>query len=130
MTIRIGGSYKLLDSEFNRLTVNLDLQKELVDRYEDGRAMPFYIAMFTSWTNNPMENEIQGIIPNIGMEYWYSTLVGLRMGYYYDKLGQRFPWTFGFSLAYSSYRFDFGYVSAGENHPLTDTMMFSLNLGL
>ncbi len=138
MTIRIGGSYKLLDSEFNRLTVNLDLQKELVDRYSDGRAMPFYIAMFTSWTNNYGDdpdfggwgNEIKGIIPNIGMEYWYSTLVGLRMGYYYDKLGQRYPWTFGFSLAYSSYRFDFGYVSAGENHPLTDTMMFSLNLGL
>ncbi len=130
MTIRVGASYKVLNSEFNRLTVNLDLQKELVDRYDDGRAVPFYLALFTSWTNNDLENEIQGVIPNIGVEYWYSTLVGLRMGYYYDYLGDRFPLTFGFSLAYSSYRFDFGYVSAGEGHPLTDTMMFSLNLGI
>ncbi len=134
MTIRVGASYKLLDSDFNRLTFNLDLQKELVDRYEggvnDGRAVPFYIALFTSWTNNDLENEVQGVIPNVGMEYWYSDLVGLRMGYYFDYLGDRKPVTFGFSLAYSSYRFDFGYVSAGEGHPLTDTMMFSLNLGI
>lgn len=130
MTIRIGASYKVVNTEFNTLTVNLDLQKELVDRYDDGRAVPFYIALFTAWTNNDLQNEIDGIIPNIGLEYWYSHLVGLRMGYYYDKLGDRYPLTFGFSLAYSSYRFDFGYVSAGEGHPLTDTMMFSLTLGL
>lgn len=130
MTIRIGTSYKLLNSDFNRLTINFDLQKELVDRYDDGRAMPFYIALFTAWTNNDLQNEIDGIIPNVGVEYWYSDLVGLRMGYYYDKLGDRQPVTFGFSLAYSSYRFDFGYVSAGEGHPLTDTMMFSLTLGI
>jgi hypothetical protein len=130
MTIRVGASYKILDSEFNRLTLNLDLQKELVDRYDDGRAVPFYIALFTSWTNNELQNEVDGVIPNVGLEYWYSDLVGLRMGYYYDKLGDRKPVTFGFSLAYSSYRFDFGYVSAGEGHPLTDTMMFSLTLGI
>ncbi len=130
MTIRVGASYKLIDTEFNTLAVNLDLQKELIDRYDDGRAVPFYIALFTSWTNNDFENEVEGVIPNIGMEYWYSQMVGLRLGYYYDKLGDRFPVTFGFSLAYSSYRFDFGYVSAGEGHPLTDTMMFSLTLGL
>ncbi|MFH1861768.1 MAG: PorV/PorQ family protein, partial [bacterium] len=126
MTIRVGGSYKIINNEFNRLIVNLDFQKELVDRYDDGRAMPFYLALFTSWTNNELQNEIEGVIPSIGLEYWYSTLVGLRMGYYHDILGDRFPVTFGFSLAYSSYRFDFGYVSAGEGHPLTDTMMFSL----
>ncbi|MCX6640178.1 MAG: PorV/PorQ family protein [bacterium] len=130
MTIRIGASYKLIDNEFNRLIFNLDAQKELVDRYDDGRAVPFYIALFSAWSNNPIANEIDGIIPNFGVEYWYSNLVGLRMGYYYDKLGDRKPITFGFSLAYSSYRFDFGYVSAGEGHPLTDTMMFSLTLGI
>jgi len=134
MTIRVGGSYKIFDSEFNRLTVNLDFQKELVDRYEggikDGRAVPFYLALFTAWTNNDLQNEIEGIIPSIGVEYWYSDLVGLRMGYYHDILGDRYPVSFGFSLAYSSYRFDFGYISAGEGHPLTDTMMFSLNLGI
>ncbi len=130
LTIRVGASYKLIDSDFNKLTVNVDLQKELVDRYDDGRAVPFYIAMFTAWTNNPMENEIEGVISNLGVEYWYQSLVGLRMGYYYDKLGDRFPMSFGFSLGYSSYRFDFGYISAGEGHPLTDTMIFTLNLGL
>lgn len=130
MTIRVGASYRLLDSEYNKLSVNLDLQKELVDRYDDGRAMPFYLALFTSWSNNDLQNEIDGIIPNIGIEYWYSTLVGLRMGYYYDKLGDRNPMTFGFSLGYASYRFDFGYVSAGEGHPLTDTMIFCFVLGI
>jgi hypothetical protein len=38
--------------------------------------------------------------------------------------------TFGFSLGYASYRFDFGYVSAGEGHPLTDTMIFCFMLGI
>ncbi|TKJ41805.1 hypothetical protein CEE37_04350 [candidate division LCP-89 bacterium B3_LCP] len=130
MTIRIGGSYKLMNSEFNELIVNLDFQKELVDRYDDGKAVPFYIAMFSSWSNNDLTNEIEGVIPNIGMEYWYNRMVGLRLGYYHDILGDRFPLSFGFSLKYSSYEFDFGYVSAGEGHPLTDTMMFSLSLGI
>jgi hypothetical protein len=130
MTIRVGGSYKLVDNEFNRLSVTMDLEKELVDRYDDGRAVPFYIALFSSWSNNEFQNEIDGIIPHVGMEYWYSNLVGLRMGYYHDVLGQRYPMTFGFSLAYSSYRFDFGYISAGKESPLTNTMIFSLNLGL
>ncbi len=130
MTIRIGASYKILDSDFNELILNFDLQKELVDRYDDGKAVPFYIALFSAWANNPLENEIEGIIPNIGIEYWYDRMVGLRMGYYHDILGDRYPLTFGFSLKYSSYEFDFGYVSAGEGHPLTDTMMFSLSLGI
>jgi len=39
-------------------------------------------------------------------------------------------WAFGVGLKYSIYQFDFGYVSAGQGHPLNDTMRFSLSFGL
>ena len=57
---------------------------------------------------------VQSLIWNIGAEYWYSTLVGLRGGYWNDDLGKVFPYTFGVSLKYSTYRFDFSYLSAGK----------------
>jgi hypothetical protein len=39
------------------------------------------------------------------------------------------PITFGFGIRYSLYELDFGYIAAGEGHPLTDTMRFSLQIG-
>jgi hypothetical protein len=57
-------------------------------------------------------------------------LLALRAGYHYDEIGKVKYFSAGAGLKYSLYRLDFGYVSAGEGHPLSDTMRFSLTFGI
>jgi hypothetical protein len=123
--LKLGVAYRIIDQEYNKLTVDTDINKELVVRHNDGTSDEFYTAMFTSWGDGDL---IKSIIWNIGAEYWYGNLVGLRVGYWNDDLGKVFPVTFGVSLQYSVYRFDFSYLNAGENQPLTDTMRYSLSV--
>lgn len=125
--LKVGFAYKILDQEYNHLTIASDLNKELVRKYKTGRTDEFYEALFTAWQDEAL---IKTLIWNVGMEYWYTTLVGLRAGYWNDHLGKVFPYTFGVSLKYASYRFDFSYLTAGTNHPLTDTMRYSLTVEL
>lgn len=124
--LKFGFAYDLVDSPYNTFTLVGDVDKELVRVYDDGDHDPFYIAMFTSWADGPF---FESLIYHVGAEYWYSDLVALRIGYWNDELGNVKPLTFGASLKYSLYRFDFSYVSAGESHPLSDTMRFSLSIG-
>jgi long-subunit fatty acid transport protein len=126
--LKLGVAYKIMETEYNRITLTADVNKELVTKNDDGTSDPFYLAMFTSWYNDPFEDELEEFIWNVGVEYWYSTLVGLRAGYWHDSLGEVFPLTFGVSLQYSVYRFDFSYLSAEEGHPLQDTMRYSLSI--
>jgi len=63
---------------------------------------------------------------NGGSEYWYADLLALRAGYLYDKFGEVSTATFGAGLQYHVFRFDIGYMTAQEGHPLADTMRFSL----
>jgi len=127
--LKVGFAYKLLDMEYNKITVTADFNKLLVRRYKDGTSDPFYKAIFTSWTDEPIKQEMKRVISHVGAEYWYSDLVALRVGYWYDEIGNVKPTTFGAGLKYSLYRFDFGYIAAGEGHPLSDTMRFSLTIG-
>lgn len=124
--LKVGFAYHLVDTEYNRLTLVGDVDKELVRRDEDGDSDPFYVAMVTAWGDGPL---FRTMIYHVGAEYWYTDLVALRVGYWNDDLGKVKPITFGASLKYSLYRFDFSYVSAGEGHPLQDTMRFSLTIG-
>ena len=125
--LKVGFAYKIVDQEYNKLTIASDLNKELVKRHASGRCDNFYEALFSAWNDDAL---VRTIIWNVGAEYWYSKLVGLRAGYWNDHLGKVFPYTFGVSLSYSSYRFDFSYLTAGQNHPLTDTMRYSLSVDL
>ncbi len=119
---RIGFAYRAVDQEFNRLTIALDMNKLLVNKNDDGTSDSVAKALFTSWSNNDY-------IYNLGAEYWYANLIALRAGYNYDDAGNVKYLTIGAGLRYSVYQFDFGYISAGENHPLSDTMRFSLTIG-
>lgn len=125
--LKFGAAYHVIDTEFNKLTIVGDIDKELVRKYDDGTSDPFYVALVSSWLDEPL---LQEMIYHVGLEYWYTNLVGLRVGYWNDQQGKVKPLTFGASLQYAVYRFDFSYVSAGEGHPLTDTMRFSFTLGL
>ncbi len=75
-----------------------------------------------------INDELDKLVHNFGMEYWYSTYFALRAGYYYDKTGKIENPTFGVGLRFGGYGFDFGYTSGEPGHPLTNTMRFSLNM--
>ena len=127
---RLGLSYELIKQEYNSLVIATEVDRLLVSQDADGKAAPVYEAIFTAWSDEAMSDEMKHMIYNIGAEYWYNNFVALRAGYHYDQDGNVKYATFGAGLKYSSLNLDFGYVSAGEGHPLSDTMRFSLGLNL
>jgi len=119
---RAGFAYRLVDQEFNRLTIVTDVNKLLVNKNDDGTSDSVLKAFTTAWSNNDY-------IFNVGAEYWYANLIALRAGYNYDDAGNVKYLTVGAGLRYAIYQFDFGYISGAENLPLSDTMRFSLTVG-
>ena len=108
---------------------------------------PFYKAIFSSWS--PIEvrsnalnaeteeyetiNALEQLIISTGFEYWYNKLFALRAGYFYENPynGDRQFLTFGAGIRYNIVGVDFSYVYAlEENHPLANTMRFSLLIDL
>jgi hypothetical protein len=219
----LGFNYKVLNSEYNKLSVVWDINKLLVSSYpdmdwdgdgiiggydEDGNEStknsfynndgkqetahtdPLYLALFTSWVDDwllggdidmaaagnladgviggwnwvdnnndgkidvdegemiesdggeynefgqkevgsgdarSINNELNQIVHNFGLEYWYSNVFAIRLGYIYDYNGKLFNPTMGVGLRYGGYGFDFGYTFGEPGHPLENTMRFSLN---
>jgi len=129
--LRLGFSYYLLKQEYNSLVISTEFDRLLVSIPKRGeRPDPFYKALFTSWNDEKFNQELKHIIANVGAEYWYNNLLALRAGYHYDEIGKVKYISAGAGLKYSLYRLDFGYISAGEGHPLSDTMRFSLTFGI
>jgi len=106
---------------------------------------PFYKAIFTSWApirvlssavNDDEEDyETLGVfkqlLVSVGFEYWYNDLFAARGGYFYENPynGNREFLTFGAGIRYNIVGVDFSYIYAlEENHPLANTMRFSLLL--
>lgn len=128
--LRLGFSYQLVKQEFNSLILTTEFDRLLVTPKKRGKADPVFKALFTSWNDESFKQELRHIIINGGAEYWYNNLLGLRAGYHYDEVGKVKYVSFGAGLKYALYRLDFGYISAGEGHPLSDTMRFSLTIGI
>jgi hypothetical protein len=126
--LKIGFAYRLLDLEYNRLTLSIDTNKLLVVKHGN-KTDPFYKAIFTAWTDGSAREQLRRLISSFGVEYVYNNMIFLRAGYYYDEEGKvKYP-SFGAGLQYSTFRFDFAYVAAEQGHPLSDTMRFSLSAG-
>lgn len=126
MNWRMGFSYRLMDSQYNKFTINADMNKVL-----DKRDDPFYKRVITSWYDRPFSEELDSTIFNVGAEYTYFNLLSLRGGYYYDKEGKMMGPSFGAGIQYTfaqryKLSFDFAFQHAGE---LTDfNKTFSLGL--
>ncbi|MBO62901.1 MAG: hypothetical protein CMG33_05180 [Candidatus Marinimicrobia bacterium] len=75
-----------------------------------------------------LTDELDKLVHNAGIEYWYGKYFAMRSGYYYDKTGKISNPTFGIGLRFAGYGFDFGYTYGEPGHPLTNTMRFSLNM--
>jgi hypothetical protein len=132
--LRLGFGYDIVKTDFNNMTITLDLAKLLVRRLDQGQSDPLYRAMFTSWTGG-FGNVMRSIQTSVGAEYWYGKpkLIGLRGGYFYEDPshgGRKFI-TLGAGLRYSLYGFDFSYISTIEqNHPLANTLRFTLSVNI
>lgn len=136
---RLGFAYKILDDEFNSLIYTLDFSKLLVSR-DTSSSAEFYEAVFTAWGDDPINEELRDIVTSTGLEYWYGTpgdfLFALRTGFFYEdpSYGNRKFLTFGAGIRYDIYGFDFSYITTsvfkdGENHPLSDTLRFTVLIG-
>lgn len=119
--IRVGLAYRLLDQQYNKITLAFDVNKLMVNRSAEGPDS-VWKSMVTAWGNDDY-------ILNMGGEYWYADLIALRAGYNHDPAGNVKFLSFGAGLRYAIYQFDFAYVAAPEGHPLSDTMRFSLIIG-
>ncbi len=139
---RLGFAAKIFEDEYNSLTYTLDFSKLLVDRSTDSTKdrKPFYEAVFTAWGDQSFGNELRDVITSMGVEYWYGIpeefMFALRAGYFYEdpSYGNRKFATFGAGIRYDLYGFDFSYlttslVGGDENHPLAETLRFSLLIG-
>jgi hypothetical protein len=125
--LRVGLGYKILDDEYNNLQLGADFSRLLVRRHDDGTSDPFYRALFSAWSDG---SGLAKVIVSGGAEYWYGSprLIALRIGYFYENpnYGNRKFMTFGAGIRYDIYGFDFSYISAADNHPLSDTIRFTL----
>jgi len=127
--LKLGLACRILDSEYNKLTVAFDTNRMLVVRHEDGTSDPFYKAIFSAWGDGSFGQQMSQMISSVGAEYNYNNLLYLRAGYYYDYEGKvQYP-TFGAGLGIWIFRLDFAYDAAPQGHPLSDTMRFSLTVG-
>ena len=137
---RLGFAYRIFADEFNSLTYTLDFSKLLVSRDSSGHSKEFYQAIFTAWGDKPFSEELRDIVTSMGLEYWYGQpgdfLFALRTGFFYEdpSYGNRKFITFGAGIRYDIYGFDFSYISTdvfkgGENHPLSNTLRFSVLIG-
>jgi len=127
--LRLGFGYRVLNDEYNQLTASLDFSRLLVRRYSDGTSDALPKSLVTAWGDGGFKK----VIVSAGMEYWYGApkLIALRIGYFYENpnFGNRKFLTFGAGIRYDIYGFDFSYISAGTDHPLSDTIRFSLLIG-
>ncbi|MGE5480530.1 MAG: PorV/PorQ family protein [Chloroflexota bacterium] len=119
--LRLGAAYTLVKDEFNDLKVSADVSKLLVRRDSAG---PDVIpkSLVTAWEN-------PGVELGMGAEYWYQGVVAFRAGYFTEPstLGNRKYWNFGAGLKYDIFKVDMSFINTiEENHPLANTMRFSL----
>ncbi len=154
---RLGFAVRVFEEEFNSLTYTLDFSKLLVDKgnasTDQGlfggdttrtgsttERKDFYEAIFTAWGDQPFSEELRDIVTSMGLEYWYGKpedfMFALRAGYFYEdpSFGNRKFITLGAGIRYDIYGFDFSYITTdvfkdGENHPLSDTLRFTLFIG-
>ena len=119
--LRLGASYRAYEDEFNDLTIAADFGKVLVRRDSSG-SDPIPLSFVTAWDNSGAEF-------SIGTEYWYQQVIAFRLGYFTEpaSIGNRQFYNLGVGFRYDIFKLDFGYiVTVEDNHPLANTMRFSL----
>ena len=107
MNLRMGFSYRMLESKYSKFCINADMNKLLANRD------PLYQRIFTTWTDDFKDGdfdslsdfnnsiEIKEIIWGVGGEYTYLDLLSLRSGYILDRAGDLKGFSFGAGFHYT-----------------------------
>ena len=135
--LRLGFAADFVKSEFNQFTWTLDVNKLLISRTNLKADDPF-TAIGKTWTtkangdSKAFSDVIKEFTFGTGFEYWYSKIIALRAGYFYEDpgMGNRNFLTFGAGVRYDIYGFDFSYISdlSDEKSPLAETLRFTLQV--
>ncbi len=134
LTWRLGLAYELLSLADYRWTIAADYNRETIYDDDKGNPEPFYIACWKSIANpdkkdtkglETAKNSIMQGVFNVGTEFIYSNTIALRLGYLYDRTGQRQEVDFGFGFMLSDMlQFDFATIKdVGENDGVRDGQM-------
>ena len=107
--LRFGIAYTPLRTTYNRLTLAVDLSKDLIELGKESTS-----------------DELNEVIRKVGIEYSYSDFIFLRAGYIDDKEGALFYPTFGAGLHYANLQFDFAYIPKRENLTLSNILRIAL----
>jgi len=142
--LRIGGGFDFILDSFNKVSLNLELNKLLVPtpsisvnndgqppyRQED---VSFFSGMFKSFGDAPggFSEELKEYTWAFGAEYMYEDAFALRAGYFNesDLKGARKYFTLGTGFKFKSTRLDISYLfnASDINNPLENTLRFSLS---
>ncbi len=156
--LRLGSALTLNLDPYNSLTFALDINKLMVPtppvyQFEDDGSIsldsqgdpiiregkdptrPYLSATFGSFGDAPdgFGEEIKEMVINFGAEYWYNKVFAARLGYFYEnpEKGDRKYFSLGVGFRYQKFGLDAAYlVPQTRNHPLAETLRFSLSFNL
>ena len=131
----LGGDVTLQFDEYNKLSINLDLNKLLVPTPDSSgayRSEGVIEGMLKSFGDAPggAKEELREIMISTGAEYWYKELFSVRAGFFHeDKTkGARQFLTAGLGIKYNVFGLNFSYLipTSSQKNPLDNTLRFSL----
>ncbi len=151
----LGSSYSMPLDKYNRLSVNLDINKLMVptrisknainfdssdpntwrmsaEQYND---MSVVKGIFSSFSDAPggFAEELKEINLAAGLEYAYNEQFFVRGGYHHENelKGNRKFFAFGAGFKWTAFRLDVGYLmGVSQNNPLDQTLRFSLGFDI
>ncbi|MBD3638976.1 MAG: type IX secretion system outer membrane channel protein PorV [Crocinitomicaceae bacterium] len=156
--LRLGSAFKVEFDKYNSLTTAVDFNKLLVPSppvYDgDGNLVSgkdpevgVVTGMIQSFYDAPGDvsfdengdpsikknsrfgEEMREINFGVGLEYWYSSILAVRTGYFHEHYskGNRRYLTFGAGIYFGVFGLDVSYLaSVTQNNPLANTVRFSL----
>ncbi len=146
INLRLGTNLTVNADEFNSISFLVDFNKLLVPTppvYDATQPNKQVIVagkdpnrsiaegIFGSFNDAPGggKEELKEIAYSLGMEYWYDKQFAFRMGYFHEDptKGNRKFFAFGAGLKYRVFGLDFAYLVAKQNHPLANTLRFTLS---
>lgn len=152
--MKLGGGFDFILDEFNKVSLNLELNKLLVptpqepkDIDGDGTITPEEKAqnnidynkigwtegIFKSFGDAPggFSEELKEFTYSVGAEYMYQDSFALRMGYFNESplKGARKFFSIGTGFTYNVVKIDLSYLFSASNvkNPLENTLRFSLS---
>lgn len=139
--LRLGASYEYPFDDYNKISINADINKLLVPTPPtDGNYDEYYktssiAGIFKSFSDAPggMSEELQEIMWSAGAEYAYNNQFFVRGGYFNESQnkGNRKYFTAGVGFKLNIFQLDAAYIiSVAQSNPLDQTLRFTLGFDL